>query len=155
MRLHSLLPTFFGRSTLSTKKTRTSLSNRCCRIEWLEERRLLAIDWVNQATNNFATVYTNGDDATIATALVARAISDWEAVITDFDYDNDNNPNTVNVLNDTYSLNIIAGPIPGRGRTNINTFAPNGNIGTGNRPTSATITLDDNGGGRGSVRSTY
>ncbi len=144
MRLYRLLSVFFGRSKQSTKNTRASLSKRCCRVESLEERRLLAIDWVNQATNNFAAVYTAGDDAAIATALVARAISDWEAVITDFNYDNDNNPNTVNFLNDTYSLNISAGPIGGRGRTGIDTFI---NAGAGNRPTSATITLDDNGGG--------
>ena len=143
----------------SNRKKSFTICQKRLRLEQLEDKRLLAIVWANEfgttaAGNdpNFGVFNTN---EVVARTIVNRAIDDWEGVITDFNYDNDNNPNTVNLLNDTYSLNISAGPIAGRGATGINTFAPNGNAGTGNRPASATITLDDNGGGRGSVRSTY
>ncbi len=107
------------------------------RIEPLEERRLLAIVWTNEFSNNFSTIY--GTNSAIATQLVNRAIDNWEAVITDFNYDGDNNPLT----NNTYNLTVTAGDLGGTGRGSAGTTFSSG------LPTQATVTLDNNGGGAG------
>jgi hypothetical protein len=103
---------------------------RACRFESLESRTLLAIDWVNRGTlgndsDDFEEFY-GATNAAIARTIVDEAILDWEAVIT----------------NSNLSLEIFAGSLPGRGRTENVTFV-NG------LPTSADITLDDNGQGNG------
>ncbi len=118
-------------------------------VEHLEDRRLLAIMWANELdvngnfdiNNGFQAQY--GNDTLIARELVNRAIDDWERVITNYNFavDNDADPN--NNLDDIFMLNVSAGPIAGRGVTG------NFQFGADNRPFSADITLDDNGGGDG------
>lgn len=103
--------------------------------EALENRRLLAVDlqWTNRgAGDDFATWY--GANAGVARNAVDRAMEDWEKVIQNF--------NRSIFSNNIYSLSISAGPISGRGVTNITGT----DIFTG-KPTSSTITMDDNGGG--------
>lgn len=120
-----------------------SRSGRRRSFEMLEERRLLAINWTNAATNNFGTVF--GADAPVAVALVNRAIADWEDVIADFNYDNDSNPSTVNFRNNTYNITISGGALNlgERGRTENLTVDANG------RPYQSTVTLDNDAGSAG------
>lgn len=118
-------------------------------FEQLEHKRLLAIVWANEldangnfnAANGFAAEYVG--NAQIARDIVNRAIDDWDRVINSFDYavDNDGNPN--NNLNNTFTLEIFADQIAGRGVTEDILFGADG------RPFQATITLDDSGGGTG------
>jgi hypothetical protein len=114
-------------------------SSRRFSIESLEDRRLFAVDWINQGTNNFASIY-DAADALIATELVNRAIDDWEAVITDFNYDGDGNPLTDN----TYDLTINAATFAGGLRASTNQPQVQSGL-----PVSTTISMDDNGGGLG------
>jgi predicted outer membrane repeat protein len=115
-------------------------------LERLEERRLLTITWANEFAigvddPNFD-IY--GTEEVHARSLVNRAIDDWEAILRDFNFDNDNNPQTSNFLDDDYTLDIFAGPLAGTSRgitDNIQFF--------GGRPFDARIRLDDNGGGTG------
>jgi hypothetical protein len=120
---------------------------KTCRFEGLEDRRLLVanIVWANEfdANNPFDIQYSS--NAVVARQLVNRAIANWETVIQDFNYDGDNNPATVNSLNNTFQLDVFAGApgqISGRGSTSNITYS-NG------KPNDADITLDDNGGGFG------
>ena len=114
------------------------------RFEQLEDKRLLAIVWANEHDigANDPQFNTYGLNEATARTIVNRAIDNWEAVITDFNYDGDNNPNTVNGLNDTYQLTVSAGTFAGglRAQTQFPAFI-NG------QPISTTITMDDNGGG--------
>jgi hypothetical protein len=137
----------FSALLFNGSKKRTAckaVRGRMSRIESLEQRELFAIDWVNEASSGFAAAYgaTNG---AIATELVHRAIQDWETFLTDFNYDNDNNPATVNGLNNTFSLSLSASSLlPGvRGGTSAILDDANG------RPYQATVLIDDNGGGSG------
>lgn len=59
--------------------------------------------WANELnpTNGFNNTY--GDDAIYARALVNRAIDDWNAVIIDQNFDNDDNP-----LTNDFNLTINA-----------------------------------------------
>ena len=78
------------------------------RFEALEDRRVLAIDWVNEFG-------TGGDDPEFddwfgakevyARQLVNRAIDEWESVINSFNYDNSS-------LNNTFELRVLAREIP-------------------------------------------
>lgn len=109
-------------------------------VDVLEDRMVLStIVWTNRGTpssdtDGFTAAF--GANATLARAIVDRAINDWEEVIIDFNYAGGGN---------SYSLNISASDLgPGsRGST--------GGIGIDaqGKPTSATITLDDDGGGAG------
>jgi hypothetical protein len=115
---------------------------RQLRFEHLENRKMLAIAWINQGipgndADDFQDVY-GAANAVIARQLVNRAIDNWGAVITDFRYDTDNDPAT----NNTFNLTVVAASISGRGSTST-TFNTNG------KATQATITLDDNGQGSG------
>ncbi len=78
-------------------------------MEALEDRRLLAITWANEfgtgSENPDFGIY--GTNEIYAREIVNRAIKDWSAVITDFNFDGDNNPATSNSLNNTYSLHIF------------------------------------------------
>jgi len=145
MRLYHLLASVFGGCTQSTRKSIALNLSHICRIETLESRRLLAVDWLNQWTNNFANFYTNDDDAVIAEALVERAIDDWNRVITDQDWDNDADPDT----NGVFNLTVLANSITGRGLTQVTSVTTAGGGRTEKVPVEATITLDDNGGGAG------
>ena len=122
-----------------------STSRRKCRFELLENRRLLSINWANEfdAANQFNDTY--GSNALIARQLVNRAIEDWEAIISDFNFDGDQNPLT-NLLNNTFTLNIFAAELtPGnRGVTPGEDL-----VFSSGRPIEATILLDDNGDGSG------
>jgi Ca2+-binding RTX toxin-like protein len=106
----------------------------CC--EPLEERKLLStITWTNRVTgDNFGTYF--GTNANQARAIVDRAISDWEAIIINFNYSGGGN---------TFSLNLSAGLLSTgtRGGTNVDSVDASG------KPTAATIVLDNDGGGSG------
>lgn len=127
------------KQVFSRKNLHTQREGRQCYFESLETRRLLAIDWVNQGTNNFESIF-GPTDALLATAIVQRAIRDWESVILDFNYDGDDNPLTDN----TYQLTVNATNFSGgiRAGTDIPQFV-NG------LPVSTTILMDDDGGGTG------
>jgi hypothetical protein len=66
--------------------------------------------WANQGnessdSDNFVDVH-GADIAPLARSIVRRAIDDWNAVITDQDFDNDNNPSTNN-----FQLRVFAGTL--------------------------------------------
>ena len=111
-----------------------------CDCEMLERRTLLStISWVNKGTgagagdtDSFNAIY--GASATAARNIVQRAIDDWERVIVDF--------NGFGGRND-YDLTIDAAAISGRGSTGSVSYD------LLSKPQSATITMDDNGGGTG------
>jgi Ca2+-binding RTX toxin-like protein len=111
-------------------------------LESLEDRTLLSIIlWTNRGgpgsdTDNFQATYGSLATATTARAIVDRAINDWQTVIQNFNYAGGGN---------TYSLTINAMNLGDGGRgvtTGIATDAAG-------KPTSATITMDDDGGGAG------
>lgn len=144
---------FFHRRKTNRRPRHFKIKQRKLALESLEQRRMLAIFWANQGSSNptdpnynsdgFDSVYTS--IAGSARQIVKQAINDWEKVITDFNYDGDQNPLTNNSLNNTFTLNISATALTSstaRGETlgNLLTYF-NG------RPTAATIQLDDNGGG--------
>ncbi|TWT85789.1 hypothetical protein Pla123a_05960 [Posidoniimonas polymericola] len=131
---------------MASRHTSKSTSNRSARlaIEGLEDRRLLAIAWANAdpIANGFDAEY--GAQADLATAIVRRAIGDWERSITSFNYavDDDADPN--NNLDDTFTLTLSAGAVSGGiGVTSSITY------GADLRPHEATITIDDDAGGDG------
>src|SRR5215470_13328035 len=95
------------------------------------------IVWDNRGSastdsDNFTATY--GANATAARAIVDRAINDWEHIIVNFNYAGGGN---------TYHLTINAADLGdgGRGVTTGISFDASG------KPTSATITMDDDGGG--------
>ena len=109
---------------------------RHARAETLEPRTLLStFTWTNRATTNFATVY-GAANAALATAIVDRALADWGRILVNFNRSNGNNN-----FNVTFSTSNLGGTT--RGSTgSIQTDA--------NRiPTSASITMDNDGGGAG------
>ena len=87
-----------------------------------------------------------GANEVIARDLVNRAIDDWNSIILDQNWDNDDDPETT----PDYQLTVIAVDFVAldpnlagvRGNTNPTAF-------TNGIPTAATINLDDNGGGTG------
>ncbi len=130
--------TTFAFPSQGRKTRQRAQASKTLRFEQLEEKRLLAIMWANEcvmAGPDDPNFVTYGPNEAIARQIVNRAIDDWEAMITDFNYDGDNNPAT----NNTFNLRVFASPISGRGSTGT-TFV-------GGLPTQATVTLDDNGGG--------
>ncbi len=141
---------FGGLSAVSRGKQRPSRKRasrphrRLGLIECLEDRRLLAVVWVNQGTpgvdsDSFGATYGANQDA--ARQIVLRAISDWSAVIRDFNYDGDNDPATNNI----FELTVIAADLGGglRGEASIT------NVNGAGLPTAATVTMDDAGGSGG------
>ena len=103
--------------------------------EQLEGRTLLStIVWTNRVVSDNFAIY--GANAGTARAIVDRAIDDWERVIVNFNYAGGGN---------TYNVDISAGAISGRGVTQNITR----NDAIQKKPTSADITMDDNGGGGG------
>jgi predicted outer membrane repeat protein len=115
------------------------------RFEHLEDRRLLAINWINQSTSNFDLYY--GANATLATEIVSRAVADWNVVITNFNYAEDLDANPNNNLNNTFNLSIVAQPLSAGTRGQVNFADQSYNI--DKSPTAGTVRLDDNGGGAG------
>jgi hypothetical protein len=84
-------------------------------IERLENRRLLAIIWANEFVTSgpdnpdFA-IYSSNNEA-VARQIVNRAISDWNAVLTNFNYAEDSDANPNNNLNNTFNLKVLAQPL--------------------------------------------
>lgn len=121
-------------------RTRTSRSTSPARIETLETRTLFSnINWVNEGNDGFIFF---GANQNVAREIVNKAIGDWERVIVDFNYDD-----TGSNLNNTFNLTINAASMGfgARGSTS-NTGRDDS---TDRKPTSATVTLDDDGGGLG------
>lgn len=118
-------------------------NTRQSRIEALERRVLFSdIRWTNEGgglagdSDDFEEVY--GANATVARAIVNRAISDWERVIENFNRaPGDGNFFDLNIDADVFSSSTIAG------QTSLITSVDG-------KPISADIDLDDNGGGIGS-----
>ena len=110
--------------------------------EPLERRTLLStILWSNRGgpgsdTDAFQATYGSLATAQSARAIVDRALQDWQDVIVDFNYGGGGN---------TYTLSISASDLGGGGRGVTTGLAVDGD----GKPTSATITMDDNGGGAG------
>ncbi len=127
---------------MTRQPIRRSISKRqsvSC-FEALETRRLLAnITWVNEGNDNFG-IY--GANAQVARGIVQKAISDWERVILDFNYD-DTGPD----LSNTFNLTVNAADLGGQARGGENNTGRDD--ATDRKPTSSTVTLDDNGGGAG------
>jgi hypothetical protein len=109
-------------------------------VDPLEQRVLLStINWVNKgssSSNSDSFNSTYGINATLARAIVQRAIDDWERIILNFNRSSGTN---------TYNVTINAADLggTGRGRTNNFTWDAQG------KPLSCTITLDDTGGDGG------
>ena len=106
----------------------------------LESRTLFStINWVNEGNDGFIFF---GANQNVARDIVHRAIGDWERVIVDFNYD-DNGSN----LNNTFELTINAASMGFGVRGSTTHTAHDDN--TDRKPTAATVTLDDDGGGLG------
>jgi len=125
------------------RRKETGLARRLA-VETLEDRRMLAVAWVNRGstgsdTDMFGAVY--GTMAEVARENINRAISIWDEVITDFNYDGDNNPATDNV----FSLTVIAADLGGGSRGLANTIVTDVN----DLPISGMVTMDDAGGNGG------
>ncbi len=122
-----------SRSRRLGRKTTEAIRTVC---EVLEERRLLStLTWVNRDTDTtFAAQF--GANAALARAAVDRAMSDWGAVIQNFNYSDGTN---------TLPLTITAQDLgPGaRGQTSYTAIDAQG------KPRSAAITVDNDGGGAG------
>ena len=82
-----------------------------------------------------------GDQEPVVRQLIGRAIDAWNAVIIDFNYDGDDNPETNNIL----EVDIGAFPFLGGTRA----FAGVTNYDASGKPTSAEIIMDVDGGGKG------
>jgi hypothetical protein len=137
------------------KLQRQSLRARNCSarlgLETLERRDLLAITWVNEGNASLALTDPNYDkdafvafyglgNAPLARQIVERAIADWNKVITNFNYNDPNNPTN------EFDLTVDAAAMSGsgeRGNTDITAITSNA------VPTKATTVLDDDGGGVG------
>ena len=137
---------FWKQAGRNSKSSTTKMKQ--LRFEQLEDKRLLAIMWANEFDNGANDPLFNlyGADEATARVIVNRAIDDWEAVVTDFNYDGDNNPTTVNALSDTFQLTVRAAALSSatrRGETFFATVDANG------LPAQTTIRMDDNGGGEG------
>ena len=105
-------------------------------FESLEPRLLLAtFIWTNRATTNFAAVY-GAANAALATAIVDRALADWGKILVNFNRVGGNNN-----FNVTFGASNLGGTT--RGSTGGITTDPN------RIPTSASITMDNDGGGAG------
>ncbi|MFT3883695.1 MAG: hypothetical protein QM703_29210 [Gemmatales bacterium] len=107
------------------------------------------ITWTNRGVNNGAdsdnfTATYGAANAALARAIVDRAIQDWQNVITSFNYQAFGGVNQP-VAADTYTLNISASNLGGGGRGVTNNVKADAQ----GRLYSASIGLDDNGGGVG------
>ena len=121
---------------------------RPLRFEQLEDKTLFAVVWANEHGTgaNDPNFQVYGPDEILARAIVNRAIDDWNAVIPDQNYDNDDDPEDGNGL----SLVILASNIGSQlGYTNYGNFTDGSDGWTPNVPTSAAIHLDDDGSGVG------
>jgi hypothetical protein len=112
-----------GVSSRNLRRPRRAYSRRLS-AEPLEDRNLLAVIWANEfgsgANNPNFGIY--GANEVYARALVNRAIIDWNNVIRDQNWDNDNNPAT----NGVFELFVFASELNGlRGATDINAVTAN------------------------------
>lgn len=112
-------------------------------VESLEDRRLLSINWYNAGSpgddaDDFESVY-GAADAAVARAIVRRAVSDWEDVIDDHNFDDSG-------LQNTFTLLVGADDLGGSalGSTSNQLVESASRI-----PYFALVTLDDDGGEEG------
>jgi len=114
----------------SQRKRRPALA-----VEQLEDRWVPStISWVNRGTSDYFDT-TFGSNASAARTIVDRAITDWQNVVQNFNYQGGGN---------TFSLTVDSMNLgSSRGSTwNISTDVQG-------KPTAAVITLDDDGAGGG------
>ena len=106
-------------------------------FEPLEPRRLLStVAWTNRGPGDgFDAVF--GTQADAARAVVDRAAADWGRVVVDLNHAGGGN---------TLPVAISAGPLASAGRRDAVAIT---GVDAAGRPTSAAVTLDDDGGGRG------
>src|SRR5688572_31388251 len=105
-------------------------------FESLETRRLMSIVWTDRGTaDGFDAAF--GANATTARAVVDRALVDWQAVVNDFA------PGA-----STFNVSIQAGDL-GPGALGATYVTGRATVNGAERPTSALIDLDNNGGGSG------
>ncbi len=111
-----------------------------CALEPLETRTLFSnINWVNEGNDSFIFF---GANQNVARDIVNKAISDWERVIVDFNYDDNGSSlsNTFNLTLNAASMDFgVRGSAQNTGRDDS----------TDRKPTSATVTIDNDGGGLG------
>jgi hypothetical protein len=113
---------------------------RTARLEPLETRRLFSnINWVNEGNDSFIFF---GANQNLARDIVHKAISDWERVIVDFNYDD-----TGSNLNNTFNLTLSAASMPFGTRGGTTNTGHDDN--TDRKPTSAAVTIDDDASGLG------
>jgi hypothetical protein len=105
-------------------------------LEPFEPRLLLStITWTNRGTTDqFNAVY--GANANIARAIIDRVLDDWELIVTNFNYISGSN---------NYNVTVRAQDLGGTTRGSTSSITQDSQ----NKPTSAVITMDDNGGGPG------
>ena len=126
----------------SRKTRRARVSKRRVFMEPLEDRRLLAVVWANRGDDDFGTHF--GANATAAREIVDHAIDDWNAIITDFNYQNVGTPG--NAPTDDLQVEIRAADLAGLGAgvlgaTDEREFDAEG------KPYTARIRIDDNAAG--------
>src|SRR5215470_17743822 len=140
-----------GFPTRRSPEFRTRSKTLLSRIfEQLEERCVLsAIAWTNRGVNggsdsdNFQATY-GATNAPIARAIVDRAIQDWQKVIVNFNYQAFGGVNQPVAAN-TFTLNVSASNLGGGGRGVTSGVRADAQ----GRTYTASIGLDDNGGGAG------
>ena len=135
----------------SRKNLNTATANRRLRIEQLEDKRLLAVVWANEfGANGFNTYGTN---EVYARETVSRAIDDWNAVVTDQNFDNDGDSQTNDFLITISAFDFATINSPDvRGDAGITQFTHGGAGQVGwevGVPSAATIRIDNDGGGSG------
>jgi hypothetical protein len=119
-------------------------------FERLEDRELLAIMWMNQGVggNNADNFNILGDNnREIARSIVARAVADWNAVLTNFNYAEDSDTDPNNNLNNTFNLTVV-GDFLGtgsRGQVEHSSFS----FSADGSPRAATVQVDNDGGSYG------
>jgi hypothetical protein len=130
-------------SSCHSRKSRSTLRRAygaVASFEALETRRMLSVvNWVNKGTgagagdtDDFNAIF--GADATIARVIVQRAVDDWERVITDFKGFAGRN---------TFDLTVSADAMAAGTAANTGSIVYDPMT----KPESATVTLDDDGGG--------
>ncbi|WP_337175672.1 hypothetical protein [Paludisphaera sp.] len=140
-------PKFVRRAARPTSHRR-STRRPSLGVERFEDRALLStIVWSNMGsagsdTDNFNATY--GADAAIARTIVQTAIQAWERVIDDFNYANVGTPGNAIAAN-TYVVEVSASDLGGGARGEASVTG----IDAQDKPFSAEVTMDDDGGGNG------
>jgi hypothetical protein len=148
---------FYRKRDLGAARRRRA-NIRALQFEVLERRELLSINWINKGhtdpndptnpqsdTDHFNQRY--GPNADLARSIAQRAIDDWDAVISNFNYPEDSDSNANNNLNNTFSLTITATQL-GSGERGT-TLTSSNSFDSAGIPESATVEVDDDGAGNG------